>query len=183
MAATLFSPRLHLRGFVLDDAERVRQLAGDAAVADTASNIPHPYLPGMAEAWISAQLTGEEGEITWAVTCRSSNVLMGCLGLVNVSLDGQEAELGYWIGRDYWSKGYASEAVALVIDSLFLSQPQLLRITASCYKRNAASARVLEKCGLLGVGERLGQPGREGRVEDFLLFALERPQWQALQAQ
>jgi hypothetical protein len=44
---------LLLRPFELADAREVQRLAGDRAIADTTTSVPHPYEDGMAEEWIS----------------------------------------------------------------------------------------------------------------------------------
>jgi RimJ/RimL family protein N-acetyltransferase len=51
-------------------------------------------------------------------------------------------ELGYWIGREYWGKGVATEAL-----SQFLELVQERPLYAHVVKHNIASLRVLEKCG------------------------------------
>jgi RimJ/RimL family protein N-acetyltransferase len=50
---TLKTKRLILRPHTLDDAKELQRLIGDRAIADTTTNIPHPYEDGMAEEWIS----------------------------------------------------------------------------------------------------------------------------------
>jgi [ribosomal protein S5]-alanine N-acetyltransferase len=49
----LETKRLILRPFENADAADVMRLAGDRAIADTTTNIPHPYREGMAEDWMS----------------------------------------------------------------------------------------------------------------------------------
>jgi RimJ/RimL family protein N-acetyltransferase len=52
-------------------------------------------------------------------------------------------EIGYWIGREYWGKGVATEAL-----SGFLNHAEVRRpLHAGVAKHNAGSIRVLEKCG------------------------------------
>jgi RimJ/RimL family protein N-acetyltransferase len=50
-------------------------------------------------------------------------------------------EVGYWLGRAFWGRGVASEALAL-----FLEQVTERPLVAHVAKHNAGSARVLEKC-------------------------------------
>lgn len=68
--------------------------------------------------------------------------------VVSFERDG-EREVGFWIGREYWGRGVATEAL-----SRFLGQVEVRRpLYAGVAKRNVASVRVLEKCGFTVVGE------------------------------
>jgi RimJ/RimL family protein N-acetyltransferase len=53
-----------------------------------------------------------------------------------------EREVGYWLGKEYWGKGIASQALAQFLD-LIKTRP----LYAHVAKHNVASKRVLEKCG------------------------------------
>ena len=53
-----------------------------------------------------------------------------------------EREVGYWLGRAFWGKGIATQALAL-----FLQQVTMRPLVAYVAKHNLASIRVLEKCG------------------------------------
>src|SRR5918996_770978 len=108
MSAPLFlTPRLLIRPFNQADAPRVQLLAGDAAIADTTLNIPHPYENGMAETWIAGHaeqfIRGEQA--AFAVVVRAVDELVGAVALTFANAHAR-AELGYWIGRAYWSRGY-----------------------------------------------------------------------------
>ena len=55
--------------------------------------------------------------------------------------DGQQT-LGYWVGRDYWGRGVATQALALLVDEVSVRPPY-----AHVVVHNVGSIRVLEKCG------------------------------------
>lgn len=57
-------------------------------------------------------------------------------------------EVGYWLGREYWDRGIASEAL-----SAFLGLETARPLFAHVAKHNPASLRVLEKCGFTVIGE------------------------------
>jgi len=67
-----------------------------------------------------------------------------------------ERKLGYWLGRDYWGKGIASQAVAQFL-TLETERPLYAYVT----KQNRASMRILEKQEFKIVGE-LNEPSRPG---------------------
>ncbi len=60
------------------------------------------------------------------------------------------AATGYVLAKDAWGKGYATEALAAVID--IARGVDLVRLYALCHLENPASWRVLEKCGFAREG-------------------------------
>ncbi len=148
----LTTDRLRLRAFLVTDAEAVAALAGHEAVARDTLNIPHPYDPADAEEWIASHpgQFARRDAVTYAVTRLEDGALVGAVGLI---LDGENdaAELGYWIGRDHWGKGYATEAARAVVGWAFRSL-DVHRIHASHFPRNPASGQVLRKLGMTHEG-------------------------------
>lgn len=76
-----------------------------------------------------------------------------------------EREVSYWIGKEHWGKGVATEAL-----SEFLDLTKTRPLYARAAKDNAASIRVLEKCGFMVSGEDKGFSNARGEeVEEFVL--------------
>jgi RimJ/RimL family protein N-acetyltransferase len=59
-----------------------------------------------------------------------------------------EREVGYWLGKEYWGKGIATQAL-----TEFLKEIQTRPLYAHVAKHNIGSKRVLEKCGFTVAGE------------------------------
>ena len=72
---------------------------------------------------------------------------------------GDERAVGYWLGRDHWGQGYATEALRA-----FLGVDRARPLTAYVAVQNVASRRVLEKAGFIVVERRVS----EGIEEDVL---------------
>ncbi len=73
--------------------------------------------------------------------------------------------IGYWLGREYWGKGIATQAL-----SEFLNVVKTRPLYAYVAKHNLASQRVLEKCGFVVVAEDEPSSATAGEeIEDFLL--------------
>jgi RimJ/RimL family protein N-acetyltransferase len=87
---------------------------------------------------------GMDGDFPWAITLTAGGELIGMVGL---RIRGFKADLGYVLGRPWWGRGYATEAVRPIVDWA-LSQPSVYRVWAMCDVDNLASARVLEKVGM-----------------------------------
>jgi RimJ/RimL family protein N-acetyltransferase len=83
--------------------------------------------------------------------------------LVCFEMDGK-FEVGYWIGREFWGMGIASES----LKQLF-GQVSKRPLYAHVAKHNAASQRVLQKCGFEVIGEGKWTPSPEiGETEEFI---------------
>lgn len=175
----LETARLLLRPFRGEDAPEVQRLAGAFHIACTTLRIPHPYPDGAAEAWIASHPEQfERGEeCAFAVTDRSDGRLLGCVGL-ELCLPHLRAELGYWITKAFWGRGYCTEAVAAVLGYGFEAW-NLNRIQAQHFSRNPASGRVMQKLGMSHEG-RLRQHLRKWDVfEDVEIYAILHCEWTA----
>lgn len=76
-----------------------------------------------------------------------------------------EREVGYWLGRRYWGRGIATRALAA-----FLHVVTERPLYARAAKDNAASLRVLQKCGFTITGEDKGFANARGEeVEEYVL--------------
>jgi len=170
---TLRTPRLVLRPFTLDDAPVVQHLAGAYEVASTTLNMPHPYEDGMAEAWIKThEAACDAGEgVVLAMTSKDDGVI-GALGL-SLTPAHRRGELGYWIGRPYWNRGYATEAGKALLGWAF-DALELNRIQAQHFTRNPASGRVVHKIGMEFEGIRRQHFLRFGEFEDVTVYAILR---------
>ncbi len=183
---TLYTPRLTLRPFVLADASRVQQLAGDPLVAATTAHIPHPYPSGLAEEWIRSHghLAQDNLQFHFAITLAGTRTpgretdlfdtghLIGSASLMFLSDPEQhQAELGYWIGVPYWHRGFATEAAHAAL-SFGFQRKELRRITARCVVTNPASARVLQKLGMVHEGTLAESFERDGRLLDLECYAI-----------
>lgn len=141
--------RLMLRRPVEDDVESVLAYWSDPEVHRF---LQHPVSDDLAEAQgflrhlASAWEKGES--FGWAMIEAATGRLVGMIE-ARVSLHG--IELGYVLHRDVWGKGYATEAVAAVVDWA-LEQPEVYRVWAYVHVGNTASQRVLEKAGMVNEG-------------------------------
>ena len=174
----LKTERLILRPFELSDAERLSNLAGDRAIADTTLNIPHPYEKGIAEEWISKHKPKfESGEIVYlAIVLESTKELIGSIGL-DIEKRFNRAELGYWIGKEYWGRGYCTEAARAILKYGF-RQLNLNKITSSHFVRNPASGKVLRKIGMKKEGFFEEHVMKWDKYEDLIKYAVLRKNWE-----
>ncbi len=173
----LVTDRLILKAFQERDAPAIQDLAGAREVAEMTLNIPYPYTDGMAEIWMSThQEEFESGMgIIFAITEASSNYLIGAVGLTSTKRFNR-AELGYWIGKPFWGKGYATEA-ALELVRYGFEEMKLNKISASHMTRNPASGRVMEKLGMEKEGVLKQHALKWDQFVDLAVYGLLAESW------
>jgi RimJ/RimL family protein N-acetyltransferase len=83
------------------------------------------------------------------------------------------AELGYWLGEEFWGRGILSEAIPAFTDWA-MKEFNLLRVEAMVFYWNPASARVLEKSGFVREATLRRSAIKDGEVIDRWLYAFLR---------
>ena len=176
---SLTTERLTLRPFTLDDAWDVERLAGMREIADTTLNIPHPYPNGAATAWIQTHSGAwEDGSsATFAVVETKTGKLVGAIGLM-IKREHRRAELGYWIARDRWNNGYATESSRRILDFGF-EVLGLHRIEARHFLRNPASGQVMLKLGMQQEGVERDSTIKWDRFETLVVYSMLEAEWRA----
>lgn len=164
----------------VEHAAALQLLASDPAIAAT-TRIPHPYPPGAALQFIEHQRKESAEGRAHVFVIKDRNEILGVCGLHDI-VNGEARELGYWIGRQYWGKGYATFAVKMVLKFAFQNLG-VTRIGSATLESNIASRRVLLKAGfnLLRV-----EPHRDPllkRPEELqVVYEITRQQWLDFQA-
>ena len=171
----LETDRLTLRRPTAADAPVIERLAGEADVARHTANIPHPYPPGAAAAWLAG--LSDESEIVWAIERREGGEFLGCIGL-RPDPDAGRGVPGYWIGKPYWGQGYATEALRAVVAYAFDTR-RFDRLDCSAAIGNAASARVQEKLGFVSTGRAMEPAPARGDAMEVETRSLARTDWEA----
>jgi RimJ/RimL family protein N-acetyltransferase len=167
----LETPRLVLRPFVPGDAAALTEAIGDERVARQTRSVPYPYPSGAAEAFIEtcAAEWGEGKAVTWAITWRGDGTVVGAVA-VRMARRHRRGEVGYWLAVPMWGQGVMTEALATVVAYGF-DALGLHRLEARIFPENAASARVLTKCGFVREGTLRGALWKENAPRDVLLYA------------
>jgi RimJ/RimL family protein N-acetyltransferase len=132
---------------------------------------PHPYTEADARQWI--EMTQEESPPhNFAIAVRGHAV--GGIGLnVGSDLRRRAAEIGYWLGEDFWGRGLATAAVRTFADYAF-ERFDVCRLDAYVLEWNPASRRVLEKAGFECEGRLRKSATKDGQTVDEFLYALVR---------
>ncbi|HVT52259.1 MAG TPA: GNAT family N-acetyltransferase [Dongiaceae bacterium] len=181
--------RLRLRALRPDDAASIAIQVNDWEVVRYTTSIPYPYDVEMARTFIASQAArwaawyarGRPAaplaeEIAFAIARKSDRELVGCIGLQPGETGG--LEFGYWVGKTYWNRGYASEAVGALSRFAFETLG-VDEIWAAAVPVNDASHRVLEKNGFVIAGAGSRESEMRGHPLPVITRKLTRGQWLA----
>jgi 8-oxo-dGTP diphosphatase len=171
----LETDRLTLRRPTAADAPAIEALAGEWDVARHTANIPHPYPPGGAVAWLDT--LSDEAEVVWAIERREDGTFLGCIGL-RPDPDAKRGVPGYWIGKPHWGRGYATEALRAVVAYAFETR-RFDRLDIAASLANPASQRVQEKLGFAVTGRAMEPAPARGGTMEVETRSLARKDWEA----
>lgn len=157
-----------LRPWQRDDLDALIAHAGDEDVSRYMGPLPFPFQRADGEAFLAAQLARDPASPAWAIEIdgEAAGTISATRGK---GVRHRNAELGYWLARKHWGKRLASAAVAAVVPLLFEHLP-LLRVSATVFSPNRASARVLEKNGFHLEATRIRTIEKYGELWDELLY-------------
>jgi RimJ/RimL family protein N-acetyltransferase len=147
---SLATERLLLRGPVRSDAARLCELWNDINVAGMTSALPHPFTPDAAETFVDrAQAQDWRTAATFALEHRQ----FGVVGTVGFTPGAHgRPELACWLGRPFWNRGYATEAVRAALSWVRRDWRKRV-VVAGHFADNPAGGQALCKAGFLYTGD------------------------------
>ncbi len=185
--APLGSERLTLRRLGPADADAIARLVDDWDIIKNLSDAPYPYPPGLAQRWIASTQRGidERQDFALGIVPQGHKHPIGAILLRQSQREPgvnggrarpgsiRSAEIGYWIGRDHWGKGYATESVRRMLRFAF-DELGLDRVWGAVLIDNPGSCRVLEKVGFTRLGESEYDFPARGGMRRVHVFAIDR---------
>lgn len=142
------SERLFLRPGWPEDWQELLGKICDERIVRNLARAPWPYGPEDARRFAAMEQDRRTPNFFVTAPSAEGTRLVGSCGL---GLHEGQVELGYWIARDEWGKGYATEAARAVLTLARTLGHR--RIVAGHFEDNPASGRVLAKVGFRPTGE------------------------------
>ena len=177
----LTTERLFLRPVRESDAEALYACCREPEVGLSAGWKPHESLTETRSLMKQVFL---DQESVWAILLSDSGTLIGTGGLIpDPKRENSRARmLGYSLGKEYWGRGYMTEAVRAMLRCGF-EDMDLELISAYCYPGNERSRRVISKCGFQYEGTLTRAEERfDGAVMDNECYVLLREQYAGREA-
>lgn len=143
----LETERLYLRKMVLEDAQDLSMVLSDP---ESMQYYPEPFDEDKVKKWIRWNIDNYEQDNhgLWAVILKDGERFIGDCGITMQEIDGETVpEIGFHIIKDYWNKGYATEAAIGCMNYAFkvLGYPKIFSYTTL---KNLPSQKVAEKMGM-----------------------------------
>ncbi|MCA1244757.1 GNAT family N-acetyltransferase [Stappia stellulata] len=163
---TLATARLTLRAPAGSDVARIVALAGNREVSHFLARVPHPYSAADARAWLAYLQQAHAREVAFALDDGT-----GLIGVISFRALDETPEIGYWLGREYWGKGYMSEAAPVALGWLF-GATATHAVAARASTVNTASHAVLSRAGFARTGPDVaGERDQTFRLDRAAFFA------------
>ncbi len=161
-----------IRSWRPEDEDTVVKYANNRRVWINMRDVfPHPYEKKDAREWIQSA-THQIPETHFAIA--SAREAIGGIGLrLQEDVHRRSAEVGYWLGEPFWGRGIATTALSALTEFAF-GHFDLVRIYATTFEWNPASARVLEKAGYQYEGRLRKNVTKDGNTIDQFLYGLVR---------
>lgn len=159
---------VRLRAFEEDDIPQANVLVWDPDVSrHLAIAWPEP-IAGTREFWHRARIASDSA--TFAIETLAGE-FVGLCGLEQVNARNRSAELGIWIGKPYWDKGYGTDAVR-TLSRFGFREMNLQRIYLHVYEMNTRGKRAYEKVGFKEEGRLRRGQFVDGRYVDVVVMGL-----------
>jgi ribosomal-protein-alanine N-acetyltransferase len=168
------SDRCQVRGLQYDDAPYLAVYVNNRKVwLNLRDAFPHPYKLADAEDFIT-RIKSQKPESAFAIV--RDKKAIGAIGFkIGTDVERVSAEIGYWIGEQFWGQGIMTEVVH-ALTGYIIQMYKLTRVFAVPFDWNIASHRVLEKAGFQLEGRMRRSVIKDGKVIDQLLYAITAPE-------
>ena len=163
----LRTERLILREASLDDAPCYALGVGEYEVARFLTPVPYPYTLAMAVDWLR-QAGPATPERSMLIVELPGKGVIGCVSLIT--------ELGFWIARPHWNRGYGTEAATALLDWHFAGTERDA-VTSSAHHDNVASLAVQTKLGFVATGREMRFSQTLQHNVEHVVTTLSRQDW------
>ena len=160
-----------------EDLKKIWEYFGDFGLRKFIHMRWEPIYYENEEKWYEELINNIKKDVVFEIVENPSKKIVGLIGIHKINWHSRYGEIGYWIWKEFWNKGYATEAVRLMLKYAF-EYLNLNKIWARVMEPNKASQRVLEKNGFRLVGRlRKHEYVPEMGYVDVLLYDVLREEY------
>lgn len=158
--------RIFIRPYEKEDEKAVYKVINCEGIYRTTLNIPYPYPKDQVAVWLHFTIKNSSYKkgYEWGIFTYEGTYI-GNVGIVNIDYINNSGEVTYFIGQLYWNKGFATEAVQLMLAYGF-QELGLERVQGRSMTCNPASLKVMQKCGFTYEGLARHEVFKAGKYVD-----------------
>ena len=163
--------RIYLRAFELDDYKTSVTWRNDSHIWNMLGGTKYFVSEAYEKKWVEEAIFNSK-DIRLAVCLKENDLYIGNVYLTDIDMINRKAVSHVLIGnKDYWGKGYASEALKLLLDYAF-NERGLNRIVADILESNEQSIRMHEKTGYKKEGLMRESVFKNGKFQNQIRMSL-----------
>ena len=173
----IVTERLILRRPTIKDTTDIVRNINDLTVSRYTAHVPFPYHIKDAKKFIKRCRQRERHkpitDMDFVIELRVTKRVIGGTGFIRIDHFTGKADIGYWLGKNYWRQGIGYESVSALVKYAF-TKLKLQRLEAAIYKGNRASQTLARKLGFKkeGVRRRASRSLATGKLHDVMIYGL-----------
>ena len=176
MDTVIITKRLTLRPLRDEDAAAIFKSLNDYDVSRNLARVPYPYLLSDAQVFIDWTRSLDHRSAMRALCLsQSPDVLFGIMSY-EYSADQQDAELGYWLAKSMWNKGFGKEAASAMVDHAF-NVSGAEKLVSGFFKDNPVSGKILSGVGFEPIADSTQFSKAQGHEVPISKMQLTRERW------
>lgn len=167
-----YGEKVILRAYKEEDIDVATKLVNDKELKKFLVNfIPFPTSNWEEEEWVKSQKSNKEGTYNFAIEDIETNKYIGGCGINSVNWLARVATVGIMIGdKDYWGKGYGTDAMKVLIDFIF-NNMNINKIRLSVFSFNERAIKSYERCGFEVEGVLKNEIFKDGKYYDEIIMS------------
>ncbi|MDZ5783282.1 GNAT family N-acetyltransferase [Marinococcus luteus] len=176
---TLETSRLRLRALRYSDLEDIYEYASNPLVSRNVLWDTHRSR-GETKDFLDITMNSYKygDRAPFGIERKDSGKVIGTIDFVHWDRGHANGEIGYTLAPDHWNQGFGSEAAREIIRFGF-EDMGLHRIEARCFTENTASAKVMEKVGMVHEGTLRRSLLIQGVRRDVMIYAILKTEWKS----
>jgi ribosomal-protein-alanine N-acetyltransferase len=179
----LETPRLILRYATIRDSKNIAEQINNLNVSRYLLVVPFPYKKKDAEDYIKhceeKRKQKPQTGYSFSIELKSEKKIIGGISLEDIDYYQGTADIGYWLGENYWRKGYGTESCKAILDFGFYNL-KLRKIRIPAFAKNAASNTLAKKLGgvLEGTLRQHCRAKSTGKLHDENIYGIMKKEWE-----
>jgi ribosomal-protein-alanine N-acetyltransferase len=177
----LYTERLIIRDYLIEDLDNHHELLSDNNVMYYLGDIKTKNIKESEENLIKIindQKTKDRKYYFFVIENKNLNEFIGSIGYTvkENTPYGKMVDLGYFINKNHWNKGYTTEALIKLLEYSF-EENNVYRIYTGCLIENIYSEKIMKKCGFIKEAEFKEYTYHDGKLKDRVAYRMLKNEW------